>query len=935
MVRGSIIAAAALLAALMLVAAADAGGSGLTIGAVEDAAKWADPVAKMNLAHQAGFAAVRMTMQWSSGQVAPSSGELQNTRKAADAARAAGIEPIVSIYNTGSASTPADDASRAQFAQFATAVAAGLPSVRRFVVGNEPNLNRYWMPQFNADGSDAAAPAYEALLATSYDAIKAARPDASIMGGALSSRGEDSATSTRPTHSPTTFITDLGAAYRASGRTKPIMDIFDQHVYEDYSAMPPSFEHPTASTIAVSDYGKLVTLLGQAFDGTAQAGSTLPIFYGEYGVESIIPAAKASLYTGTEPAATKAVDEATQAALYREAFKVAYCQPNVVGIMVFHVSDESALSAWQSGPYYADDTAKSSLAGIRNAAAAARAGTLTTCPDTTPPTVRLTSPADGATVHGTITLTATAADDVGVGKVEWLVNGTVLAGKAVSPYSFDWASGASGQVTITARALDAARNSATSSITVTVDNTPPDTLITSSPAGVGPDSATFEFASSESGSSFECSLDASVFAACTSPKSYRALAPGAHSFSVRAVDALGNVDPSPASYSWTVGDTSPPETTITDGPSGTVSSSSASFSFAASEPSTFECSLDGAAYAACGSPQAYSGLAAATHTFSVRARDSAANVDPTPATRTWTVASAPPSTTLNWAANASVDFDADHVTDLGALYRGRSPQDSLWYAPGTAGAGPFQIYFGATTDLPVPGDYDGDGRTDAAIFRPSTGLWYGPRTGAAQIVVQMYLGASGDVPVPGDYDGDGKTDPAIWRPSTGLFFAVDSGGGTSSATLGQVGDIPVFRDYDGDGKTDPATWRPSTGVWQARLSGGGTYQVTNGASGDVPVPADYNGDRRADPVVFRPSGGAWTGPLNGTAGTFQATLGQSGDTPIPGYYDSNANVDPAVFRPSNGTWIALLSAGGTKRFDGLGVSGDVAVQKRPALAGGG
>src|SRR3954467_10499739 len=362
MVRASIIAAAALLAALMLVAAADAGGSGMTIGAVEDAAKWGDPVAKMTLARGAGFAAVRMTRQWSRGQVAPSSGELQNTRKAADAARAAGIEPIVSIYNTRSAPTPAGDgapadgASRAQFAQVATAVAAGLPSGRRFVVGNEPNLNRYWMPQFNADGSDAAAPAYEALLATAYDAIKAARPDASIMGGALSSRGEDSATATRPTHSPTTFITDLGAAYRASGRTKPIMDIFDQHVYEDYSAMPPSFEHPTASTIAVSDYGKLVTLLGQSFDGTAQAGSTLPIFYGEYGVESIIPAAKASLYTGTEPAATKAVDEATQAALYREAFKVAYCQPNVVGIMVFHVSDESALSAWQSGPYYADDT---------------------------------------------------------------------------------------------------------------------------------------------------------------------------------------------------------------------------------------------------------------------------------------------------------------------------------------------------------------------------------------------------------------------------------------------------------------------------------------------------------------------------------------------------------------------------------------------------
>src|SRR4051794_38829179 len=164
----------------------------------------------------------------------------------------------------------------------------------------------------------------------------------------------------------------------------------------------------------------------------------------------------------------------------------------------------------------------------------------------------------------------------------------------------------------------------------------------------------------------------------------------------------------------------------------------------------------------------------------------------------------PASAATNWAANASVDFDADHVTDLGALYRGRSPQDGLWYAPSTSGAGPFQIWFGATTDIAVPGDYDGDGRTDAAIFRPSTGLWYGPRTGAAQIVIQMILGQTGDVPIPGDYDGDGKTDPAIYRPSLGLFFAVLSGGGTLGKTFGQAGDVPVPRDYDGDGKTEPA-----------------------------------------------------------------------------------------------------------------------------------
>jgi thermitase len=294
---------------------------------------------------------------------------------------------------------------------------------------------------------------------------------------------------------------------------------------------------------------------------------------------------------------------------------------------------------------------------------------------------------------------------------------------------------------------------------------------------------------------------------------------------------------------------------------------------------------------------------------------------------------APQTPAFNWAANPSVDFDGDHVTDLGALYRGLSPQDSLWFAPGT-----FQIYFGATTDVPVPGDYNGDGRTDAVIYRPSTGLWYGPQTGASQIVIQMTLGQAGDIPIPGDYDGDGKTDPAIYRPSSGMFFAVLSGGGTKSSTFGAAGDVPVPRDYDGDGKTDFAIYRANAsnglGLWYAPLSGGGVYQIYFGAATDVPVPGDYNGDKKAEAVIFRPSTGLWYGPYNGASGLFQLTLGQTGDVPIPGYYDANQAEDPAIFRPSTGLWFAALSGGGSARVDGLGQPADVAVQKRPTLTGG-
>jgi hypothetical protein len=288
---------------------------------------------------------------------------------------------------------------------------------------------------------------------------------------------------------------------------------------------------------------------------------------------------------------------------------------------------------------------------------------------------------------------------------------------------------------------------------------------------------------------------------------------------------------------------------------------------------------------------------------------------------------------------AGSDFDGDQKTDLGALYRGRSPQDSLFFAPSSSGGGPFQIFFGATTDIPVVGDYNGDGKTDAVIYRPGSGLWYGPATGLAQIVIQMTLGQSGDIPIPGDYDGDGKTDPAIYRPSTGLFFAVLSGGGTKSQTFGVLTDVPVPKDYDGDGKTDFAIYRQDAtpdhlGLWYAPLSGGGIYQIYFGAPGDVPVPGDYNGDGRAEAVIFRAASGLWYGPFNGAPGLFQLLLGANGDSPIPGYYDNNLAVDPAIYRKSNGLWFALLSGGGTARIDGLGLSTDVPLQKRPTLAGG-
>src|SRR5829696_7464366 len=196
------------------------------------------------------------------------------------------------------------------------------------------------------------------------------------------------------------------------------------------------------------------------------------------------------------------------------------------------------------------------------------------------------------------------------------------------------------------------------SFSTAADTTPPETTIDSNskPAALtNSTSASFNFSSNETGSSFECSIDGAAYSACTSPKSYTDLSEGSHTFEVRTTDGAGNVDASSDSYSWTV-DTTVPETTIDSGPSGTITVANATLTFSSLEAgATFECSLDGAAYSACTSPKSYTNLSEGYHTFSVRATDAARNTDATPASRTWTVDATAPTLTAVGPADGATD----------------------------------------------------------------------------------------------------------------------------------------------------------------------------------------------------------------------------------------------------------------------------------------
>ncbi|MDQ3865593.1 MAG: Ig-like domain-containing protein [Actinomycetota bacterium] len=262
--------------------------------------------------------------------------------------------------------------------------------------------------------------------------------------------------------------------------------------------------------------------------------------------------------------------------------------------------------------------------------------------DATPPAApTIDSPAEGSTsTTGTVTLSGTAEP----GSTVQLFEGTTARGTTSVSAGGSWSRTLvgvpDGTHTYTAKASDAAGNAsvASNARTIVVDTTAPETTIEAAPSALtNSASASFSFSTSETGATFECSLDGAAYTACSPPAAYAGLAEGSHTFRVRARDAAGNVDASPASHTWTI-DLTPPDTTILSGPSDPTPETSAAFDFASTETgAAFECRLDDAEWAPCTGPVSYDGLAAGPHTFAVRATDAAGNTDATPATHVWSV----------------------------------------------------------------------------------------------------------------------------------------------------------------------------------------------------------------------------------------------------------------------------------------------------------
>ena len=253
------------------------------------------------------------------------------------------------------------------------------------------------------------------------------------------------------------------------------------------------------------------------------------------------------------------------------------------------------------------------------------------------------------------------------------------------------------------------------------------------------------------------------------------------------------------------------------------------------------------------------------------------------------------------------DFDGDGRADV-SVFR---PSDRTWYLNQST-AGFFATQFGLSTDKITPADFDGDGRTDIAVFRDGVWYWLGSSNGNFNAIE---FGLAGDIPAAADYSGDGRAELAVYRG--GVWWTLNlSNNQVNAVSFGISNDKPVPADYDGDGKADQAVYR-GNGEWHLNRSSQGYAVVQFGLATDKPTVGDYDGDGKADEAVYR--AGTWY-LLRSSQGFTQFQFGIASDTPAPADYDGDGRTDAAIYR--GGTWWILQSTNGLARNQQFGLAND-------------
>ena len=353
---------------------------GLLIGARDDGLKWSTGPT-VAVARDLGLRALGITLGWQPGQIdlAPLDAMLLNQV----VVQGAGIRIVVSVFSPHG-EAPLDERARSEYCTYVGNLITRYPQINDVVIWNEPNLRFFWKPQYDLAGVSEAPARYVALLAHCWDVLHTMRPSVNVVGPATSVWGNDNPNAfSNVSHSPTSFIKAMGAAYRASGRTRPLFDTFGHHPYPTRSNERPWVAHSDELILSLGDVDRLLVRLREAFGATGQPlpENGVPIWYLETGYQTQIDDAKRQHYTGVEnwpgslpdvapqapqarpPDESPAPDQATQLA---DSLRMTYCQPHIAAVFNFLIRDETKLEGWQSGLLWADGSRKDSYDAFRS-----------------------------------------------------------------------------------------------------------------------------------------------------------------------------------------------------------------------------------------------------------------------------------------------------------------------------------------------------------------------------------------------------------------------------------------------------------------------------------------------------------------------------------------------------------------------------------------